>query len=157
MEIFSPRLVHRGHSPIGRPRRLSTRSLHCLKYRIPALLLCILGIVLSWLLPTLVRAIHDAHGMATAHEFQAYQLIDKQRLEAIKTEYSMPDYSVEQRVRAVGGLHIYLPIVTWILATLFGVIGILVWMTDPSSVGNGAASGDRDDEEREPTIAPKRR
>ncbi|MFN9445638.1 MAG: hypothetical protein ACK57Y_06335, partial [Pirellulaceae bacterium] len=60
-----------------------------MKYRIPALLLCILGIVLSWLLPTLVRAIHDAHGMATAHEFQAYQLIDKQRLEAIKTEYSM--------------------------------------------------------------------
>ncbi len=95
--------------------------------------------------------------MATAHEFQAYQLIDKQRLEAIKTEYSMPDYSVEQRVRAVGGLHIYLPIVTWILATLFGVIGILVWMIDPSSVGNRAASEDRDDEEGEPTIAPKRR
>ena len=97
--------------------------------------------VLSWLLPTIVRAIHDAHGMATAHEFQAYQLIDQERLEAIKTEYSRPDYSVEQRVRAVGGLHIYLPILTWILATLFGVIGILVWMSDPSSVGNRAASG----------------
>ncbi|MFM9065388.1 MAG: hypothetical protein ACKOOI_20480 [Pirellula sp.] len=34
---------------------------------------------------------------------------------------------------------------------------ILVWMTDLSSVGNRAASGDRDDEEGEPTIAPKRR
>jgi hypothetical protein len=74
----------------------------------------------------------------------AYQLIDQERLEAIKTEYSKPDYYVEQRVRAVGGLHIYLPIITWILATLFGVIGILVWMTDPSSVGNRAASGDCD-------------
>jgi flagellar motor component MotA len=52
---------------------------------------------------------------------------------------------VEQRVRAVGGLQIYLPILTGILATLFGVIGILVWMSDPSSVGNQAASGDRDD------------
>jgi uncharacterized membrane protein YbaN (DUF454 family) len=146
MEIFSPRLVHRGHSPIGRPRRLSTRSLHCLKYRIPALLLCILGIVLSWLLPTIVRAIHDAHSMATAHEFQAYRLIDQERLEAIKTEYSMPEYSVEERVRAVGGIHIYLPIVTWILATLFGVIGILVWMADPPSVGTRTGSGVRDDE-----------
>ena len=128
-----------------------------MKYRIPALLLCILGIVLSWLLPTIVGAIHDAHGMATAHEFQAYRLIDQDRLEAIKTEYSMPDYSVEQRVRAVGGIHIYLPIVTWILATLFGLICILVWMADPSSVGTRAGSGKRDDEEGEPTIAPKRR
>jgi hypothetical protein len=68
-------------------------------------------------------------------------------VKAIKTEYSRPDYSVEQRVRAVGGLHIYLPILTWILATLFGVIGILVWMSDPSSVGNRAASGDRDDQD----------
>ena len=112
--------------------------------------------VLSWLLPTIVRAIHDAHGMATVHEFQAYQLIDQERLEAIKTEYSRPDYSVEQRVRAVGGLHIYLPILTWILATLFGVIGILVWMSDSPSVGNRAASGDRDGQEGEPTIVPKR-
>jgi len=83
--------------------------------------------------------------MATAHEFPAYQLIDQERLEAIKTEYSRPDYSVEQRVRAVGGLHIYLPILTWILATLFGVIGILVWMSDSPSVGNRVAAGDRDD------------
>lgn len=112
--------------------------------------------VLSWLLPTIVRAIHEAHGMATAHEFQAYQLIDQDRLEAIKTEYSRPDYSVEQRVRAVGGLHIYLPILTWILVTLFGVIGILVWMSDSPSVGNRAASGDRDGKEGEPTIVPKR-
>ncbi len=83
--------------------------------------------------------------MATAHEFPAYQLIDQERLEAIKTEYSRPDYSVEQRVRAVVGLHIYLPILTWILATLFGVIGILVWMSDWPSVGNRVASGDLDD------------
>ena len=68
-------------------------------------------------------------------------------VEAFKTEYSRPDYSVEQRVRAVVGLHIYLPILTWILATLFGVIGILVWMSDPSSVGNRAAPGDRDDQD----------
>jgi hypothetical protein len=128
-----------------------------MKYRTPALLLCIPGIVLSWLLPTIVRGIHDAHGMATAHEFQAYRLIDQERLATIKTEYSMPDYSVEQRVRAVGGIHIYLPIVTWILATLFGVIGILVWMSNPVSVGTRAGSGNGDDEEGEPTIAPKRR
>lgn len=105
-----------------------------MKYRYPALLLCALGIVLSWLLPTMVRAIHDAHGMSTAHEFHAYQLIDRERLEAVRTEYNMPDYSVEQRVRAVGGIHFYLPIVSVILATLFGVIGILVWMADSATV-----------------------
>ena len=104
-----------------------------MKYRTPVILLCLLGVVLSWLLPTIVRAIHDAHGMATAHEFHSYQLIDRDRLEAVKTEYDMPDYSVEQRVRAVGGIHIYLPIVTVILATLFGAVGILVWMSDPPS------------------------
>lgn len=124
-----------------------------MKYRTPALMLCVLGIVLSWLLPTLVRAIHDAHGMATAHEFQAYQLIDQERLETIKTEYSMPDYSVEQRIRAVGGIHIYLPIVTWILATLFGVIGILVWMTDPTPIVARSNSLSRDEEEKQPSDA----
>lgn len=124
-----------------------------MKYRTPALMLCVLGIVLSWLLPTLVRAIHDAHGMATAREFQAYQLIDQERLETIKTEYSMPDYSVEQRIRAVGGIHIYLPIVTWILATLFGVIGILVWMTDPTSIVARANSLSRDEGEKQPSDA----
>ena len=105
-----------------------------MKYRTPALLICVLGVVLSWLLPTIVRAIHDAHGMSTAHEFHAYRLIDQERLEAVKAEYDMPDYSVEQRVRAVGGIHIYLPIVTVILATLFGAVGILVWMSDPVAV-----------------------
>jgi hypothetical protein len=50
-----------------------------------------------------------------------------------------------------------LPILTWILATLFGVIGILVWMSDWPSVGNRVASGDRDDQEGESTIVPKRR
>jgi len=105
-----------------------------MKYRTLALLLCVLGVILSWLLPTIVRAIHDAHGMSTAHEFHAYQLIDRDRLEAVKIEYDMPDYSVEQRVRAVGGIHIYLPIVTVILATLFGAVGILVWVSDPVSV-----------------------
>jgi hypothetical protein len=54
---------------------------------------------------------------------------------------------VKQRVRAVGGLHIYLPILTWILATLFGVIGILVWMSDWPFVGNRVAAGDRDDQD----------
>ncbi|MFM8263628.1 MAG: hypothetical protein ACKN9S_15235 [Pirellula sp.] len=33
--------------------------------------------------------------LATAHEFEAYGLIDQERLESIKTELSMPDYSVE--------------------------------------------------------------
>ncbi len=104
-----------------------------MKHRKPILLLCVLGIFLSWLLPTVVRAIHDAHRMATAHEFHSYRLIDQNRLEAVKTELHIPHYSVEQRVRAVGGVHIYLPIVTVVLATLFGAIGILVWKSGPAA------------------------
>lgn len=102
-----------------------------MKYRTPALLLCLLGVLLSWLLPTLVRAIHEAHAMATAHEFQTYRLINQERLQEIKTEYDMPNYSVEQRVRAVGGLHIYLPIISLSLAAVFIATGIFVWMSGP--------------------------
>ncbi|MCC9656747.1 hypothetical protein, partial [Rhodopirellula halodulae] len=69
----------------------------------------------------------------TSFRIGSYRLIDQERLEAVRTEHHIPDYSVEQRVRAVGGVHIYLPIVTVILATIFGVVGILVWMSTPET------------------------
>ncbi|MEM6473851.1 MAG: hypothetical protein AAF802_30125 [Planctomycetota bacterium] len=126
-----------------------------MKHREPALLLCVLGVFLSWFLPTIVRAIHEAHGMATAHEFHSYRLIDQERLEAVRTEYHIPNYSVEQRIRAVGGVHIYLPIVTGILATIFGALGILVWMSPPDS-NSGVTStrydrGEPDDARESPS------
>ena len=124
-----------------------------MKHRKPALLLCALGIFLSWFLPTIVRAIHDAHGMATAHEFHTYQLIDQERLETVKAEFGMPNYSVEQRVRAVGGVHFYLPIVSVILGAVFLAIGALVWMADPAYAVAQTNSAPEADEEGEPADA----
>ncbi len=78
--------------------------------------------------------IHDAHAIATVHEFSTYRLIDQQQVEAFQAEYAMPDYSVEARVRAVGGLHIYMRILTFILSGLFIAIGVLVWFSKPFNV-----------------------
>jgi hypothetical protein len=105
-----------------------------MKYRTSILLLCVVGVLLSWLLPTIVRAIHEAHGMATAHEFHSYHLIDQDRLEVVRHDFQMPNYSVEQRVRAVGGLHIYLPIVSVVLGLIFAIIGVLTWLSSSSDI-----------------------
>ena len=96
--------------------------------------------------------------MATAHELDGYQLIDRERLEAIRleysmSEYSMPEYSGLQRSRAVGSIHRYLPIVTLELATLFSIVGILLWMGARASVGTEADTVPHDDE-GEPNEAP---
>ncbi len=35
--------------------------------------------------------------MSTAHEFEAYRLIDLERLEEVRVEFDEPDYSIEHQ------------------------------------------------------------
>ncbi|MEO8499173.1 MAG: hypothetical protein ABI614_29260 [Planctomycetota bacterium] len=115
-------------------------GLVCVTYRRPIIAVALLGIAASWFLPHVILAIHEAHGMSTAHELHTLRLIDRHRLDEVRTELKNPDYSVEQRIRAVGGLHTYIPILSILLALPFIVITVMAWLsrpTDSETVSSG--------------------
>ena len=89
------------------------------------------GALLAWILPHIVLAIHAAHGMSTVHELETYRLIDTDRLDELRTEIGNPNYSVAERIRSVGATKIYLPIVSYVLIGVFGLIGFLAWRSSP--------------------------
>ena len=101
-------------------------------HRKSIVVLSLLGIAASWVLPLLIRAVYDIHAFSTVREFETYNMIDVDAVEAYRTEYDNPDYSIFGRVRVVGALHIYIPILSSILTCLFASIGILAWRSPPS-------------------------
>ena len=96
------------------------------------IVLSLIGVVASWSLPHLIRAIHEVHAFSTVREFEIYNMIDVQQVEAYRSEYDSPDYSIFGRVRDVGGLRFYFPVLSTILSGLFAAIAILAWRSAPT-------------------------
>ena len=96
------------------------------------ILVSLIGVVASWLLPQLIVAIHETHAFSTVREFELYNMIDVQQVEAYRNEYNSPDYSIFGRVRDVGGLRFYFPVLSTILSSLFIAVAILAWRSAPT-------------------------
>ncbi|MEO9932410.1 hypothetical protein [Rhodopirellula bahusiensis] len=106
-------------------------DLNILAHRKSIIVLSLFGIAASWVLPLLIRAVYDAHAFSTVREFEIYNMIDVDAVEAYRTAYDDPDYSIFGRVRVIGALHIYIPILSSFLTCLFALIGILAWRSSP--------------------------
>ena len=70
--------------------------------------------------------------MSTAHEFHTLRLIDRERLEEVRVELDDSNYSIEQRIRAVGGLRTHIPTLSILLALPFIAIAVLAWLSRPT-------------------------
>ncbi len=60
-------------------------------------------------------------------------MINVAAVEAYREEYDSPDYSIYGRVREVGGLHVYMPILSAVLTLVFGLICLLAWRSDEAT------------------------
>jgi hypothetical protein len=112
-------------------------------YRRSVIAVSLLGIAASWFLPHVILAIHEASGMSTARELHTLGLIDRNRLEQVRIELENPNYSVEQRIRAVGGLQTHIPILSILMALPFIAITVLAWLSrapDAAAVPNGSTT-----------------
>lgn len=104
-----------------------------MRYRTTAVFIATLGVMASWLLPGVILAIHDASGISVAAELRIYHLLDPVRVEEMQARFSEDGYSVEQRVRSVGALDVYLPLMSCILSGLFAALGYLSYRSVPVS------------------------
>ena len=103
-----------------------------LQYRTSIIILSSVRAATSWFLPLLIRAVYETHAFSTVREFEIYHMIDVDAVEAYRTEYDDPGYSIFGRVRVIGALHVYMPILSCILSCLFRLIGVLAWRSTPS-------------------------
>ena len=104
-----------------------------MNHRKLAIAIAALGVAASWFLPLVIRGIHDTHAVSVAAEFRIYKLLDPQRIEEMQERYPAQGYSVEQRVRSVGGLDLYMPVLSCVLSGMFAILGVLVYNSPPRS------------------------
>ncbi len=89
------------------------------------------------------RNSRDTHALSVAAEFRIYHLLDPQRVKEMQERYPAEGYSVEQRVRSVGGLDLYMPVLSCVLSGMFAILGVLAYNSD-SSVARVDASAPHD-------------
>ncbi len=89
--------------------------------------LCVSGIALTWILPQIVRAIHDVCGMSTTHELEVHGLIDKAKLEELRSQKGYENFSIEQSLRSSGATGLYLNYQSGIVTAVFGLIAVIVF------------------------------
>lgn len=114
-----------------------------MKHRKLAIAIATVGVAASWFLPFVIRGIHDTHALSVAAEFRIYHLLDPHRVKEMQERYPAEGYSVEQRVRSVGGLDLYMPVLSCVLSGMFAILGVLVYKSD-SSVARVDASAPHD-------------
>jgi hypothetical protein len=88
-------------------------------------IVCIVGIALTWILSSMFLVIHEAHGFATVREFESLHLIDLAKLEELKKEPQYKSYSIYGRVRAIGATNHYFEIFRFVLSLVFLAIMVL--------------------------------
>ncbi len=77
------------------------------------------GVAMSWVLPSVLLALHDTVAYSTLVEFHSRGIIDKQALEEWKERPGEEDYSPYERMKDIGGLHVYFPVMSSVLTVVF--------------------------------------
>ena len=67
-----------------------------------------------------------------AAEFRIYNLFDPQCVKEMQERYPAEGYSVEKRVQSVGGLDLYMPVLSCVLSGMFAILGVLVYNSETS-------------------------
>jgi hypothetical protein len=116
------------------------------------ILFFLLGILASWLIPSLVLALHDTHTISTYAEFRRAGMINQEAVEEWRKRPGQEDYSVTKRMQQIGGMHRHLPLLSWILTGIFVVNILCVVMVGSAPVETGRAlPKTRDDDARKPS------
>ena len=88
----------------------------------------LIGILLSWLLPSVILAVHNAHAYSTYIEFTSRDLIDISAVEEWRKRPGEKDYQIQRCMQEIGGLRYHLPKMSWILTALFATnVAVAVW------------------------------
>ncbi len=109
---------------------------NALTYRRSIVVLALCGMAAAWLLPLLMLAMHEAHAFSTVREFEIHNMIDVEQVEAYRNAYASADYSIYERVREVGGLRFYFPVLSAILSAIFFAIAVLAWYSIPAGASS---------------------
>ena len=80
----------------------------------------LVGVAMSWLLPSALLDLHDTVAYSTLYEFSSRGIIDTAALEEWKRRPGEEDYSPYQRMKDIGGLHVYFPVMSSALTVVFG-------------------------------------
>lgn len=96
-------------------------------------ILCIVGIALTWFLTWVILGIHAVHGISTVVEFESLDLIDKARLAELVKDPRYEGYSIYGQVRSIGATNHYFQLFCVILTGVFVVIAILALAIPPAN------------------------
>ena len=108
-----------------------------LKARCILIGLSVLGIGLSWFLPAVVLAVHDAHARSMCRVLEQIGLIDADGLAAWRARPGEADFRIENTLQQIGSLRSNLPIMSLILTLVFVLIAsVAVFTRSPETDGS---------------------
>lgn len=79
----------------------------------------LIGILLLFLLASIVLAIHEAHSYSMYKEFEMRGFINKQAVKNWKSDSKEKNYSIAKRMEQIGGLNTYLNVMVFIMSIVF--------------------------------------
>lgn len=109
--------------------------------------ICVIGILLTWVLTSVILDLHSAHGYSVVREFEQLELIDRSKLEELKKEPLYKDFSLYQRVQGIGATNRYFGVLRVVLSCVFVAIAMLALaIPKPSQVNGRSAKGEESKE-----------